>query len=263
MHEAQHEHSTADRKLYYRARGLSTYYFVNAIFNIVRTPMTYMRGIEDILGDARTEWFSHPFKNYTNLHEFARCAISRILTEDLHDEEANLSFLKEFVTRYNIPLDLADYEEDRDGLADAFAESEEFDNALEELTDEVFHVLFNDVGFLQKFNSLLASYFRDAGFEPSSNSHVMKNGRLRRVRIPVWARRAIYFRDRGECRACKRTLAMTINQTEFERYDHIVALAFFGANDVTNLQLLCVACNSEKAARSEPVSELYLKALQQ
>ena len=55
---------------------------------------------------------------------------------------------------------------------------------------------------------------------------------------------------------------MTVNQTEFERYDHIVPLASHGANDVTNLQLLCEECNLKKSARSEPVSSLYLRALQ-
>jgi 5-methylcytosine-specific restriction endonuclease McrA len=147
-------------------------------------------------------------------------------------------------------------------MSEAIATSAEFDRSLEELTDEVFHVLFNDLGFLQHFNRLIAGYIGQADFDPDSSANATKGGTLRRVAIPAWVRKAIYFRDRGECRTCKRTLAMTVNQTEFERYDHIVPLASHGANDVTNLQLLCEECNLKKSACSEPVSSLYLRALQ-
>lgn len=262
MADARRTEPTNERKRYYEARGFSTYYFANAVFNVVTDSMAYMRGIEEILGDAATVWFTKPFKPYTNLHEFARSVISEVLFEDLYKAEQDLTFFGAFVKRYNIPLLMTDYEDDRDGLFDAIAESAEFDASLEALTDEVFHVLFNDVGFLQKFNDLVARYIQSAEFEPFGNPNATKTGTLRRVRIPVWARKAIYFRDRGECRSCKKTLAMTVNQTDFERYDHIVPLASFGANDVTNLQLLCEGCNLEKSARAKSVSELYLKALQ-
>ena len=262
MAEARRTEPTNERKRYYQSRGFSTYYFANAVFNVVRSPMAYMRGIEEILGDLGTAWFTKPFKSYTNLHEFARSVISEILFDDIYDPDGDLAFFDEFVKSYGVPIALAEYIEDRDALFDAISESEELDRSLEELTDEVFHVLFNDVGFLQKFNLLVASYIQDAGFDPDGNPDVTKKGTLRRVRIPKWARKAIYFRDRGECRACKRTLAMTVNQTEYERYDHIVPLASYGANDVTNLQLLCEECNLKKSARAEPVSELYLKTLQ-
>ena len=35
----------------------------------------------------------------------------------------------------------------------------------------------------------------------------------------------------------------------------------FGANDVTNLQLLCEPCNLKKAAGREPVSKFYQRAI--
>lgn len=161
---------------------------------------------------------------------------------------------------YGIPLSLEEHFEDRDALCDAIGETEEFDRSLEELTDEVFHILFNDVGFLQSFNRLVACYIELTCFE--DDVLFTKNGTLRRAAIPEWAKKAVYHRDKGECRACKRTLAMTINQTDFERYDHIVPLARHGANDITNLQLLCEECNSKKSAHDEPVSLLYLRALQ-
>ena len=51
-----------------------------------------------------------------------------------------------------------------------------------------------------------------------------------------------------------------ISRLETERYDHIVPLARFGANDVTNLQLLCEPCNLAKSAENEPVSRRYQRA---
>jgi 5-methylcytosine-specific restriction endonuclease McrA len=138
------------------------------------------------------------------------------------------------------------------------SESDRFQGALDDLTDEVFYVLFNDVGFLQAFNGLCARYIENSGFGEDLKTRA---GTLRRVHIPVWARRAIFHRDKGECRACKRSLAAMINQLETERYDHIVPLARFGANDVTNLQLLCEPCNLTKSAGEEPVSKLYQRAI--
>jgi hypothetical protein len=255
------EQQAAGGKIYYRARGFGTYYFSNVISNIVADPFSYIRGIEDIFGDAKTAWFAEPFKTYTNLHEFIRCIASEILLEDMNDFDADLSFLSEFLARYKVPLS-AENAEDRDSLWEKLGELHEFDDALEELTDEIFHVLFNDVRFLGKFNNLVASYIENAELEPDLVPYVTQKGTLRRVSIPQWARKAVYFRDRGECRVCKRTLAMTVNQTEFERYDHIIPLAGHGANDVTNLQLLCEACNQKKSASIEPVSDLYLRALQ-
>ena len=262
MTDVRSTEPSVGRKRYYHARGFSTYYFANAIFNIVIHSSSYIRGIEDILGDLKTAWFTAPFKAYTNLHDFSRQIINDILFEGLQDPDKDLALLRDFIKKYEIPIVIDEYSDDTDALDEALASSEEFDRSLEELTDEVFHVLFDDLGFLQDFNELIACYIEQAKVDAGSNPNVKKGGTLRRVTIPEWVRKAIYFRDRGECRTCKRTLAMTFNQTEFERYDHIVPLASHGANDVTNLQLLCEACNLKKSSLSEPVSLLYLKALQ-
>ncbi|WP_371824720.1 HNH endonuclease [Paracoccus sp. MA] len=52
-----------------------------------------------------------------------------------------------------------------------------------------------------------------------------------------------------------------MNQIETERYDHIVPLARFGANDITNIQLLCEPCNLKKSAKDVSVSPLYPRAI--
>ena len=54
------------------------------------------------------------------------------------------------------------------------------------------------------------------------------------------ARRAVLERDGWTCRACGRPTRTV---------DHVIAVALGGTNDMTNLQALCGACNTAKAAR--------------
>lgn len=241
---------------YYEARGYSVYYLTNTVFNVVRHSGDYSRGIEDILGDMRTLTLMRSFPRYTNLHEFVHEIATDVLTEEVEHEDGQCRYLREFLTTFNVPF-TADALESEEAFWDFAAETPRFHDALGEITDEVFHVLFNDVGFLQNFNDLCAGYIESSGLGEEMTT---QTGCLKRVRIPKWARRAIFHRDKGECRACKRSLAAAINRLETERYDHIVPLACFGANDVTNLQLFCEPCNLAKSAEKEPVSQLYQRA---
>jgi len=242
---------------YYEARGFSVYYLANAVFNLVSNPGAYLRGIEELLGDMRALTLMRPFHKYTNLHGFIRDVSVDIVTEEIGQDDGDQHFLRRFLKVYalEIPDEALDDEESFWNFA---AESDAFHGALDQLTDEVFHVLFNDVAFLQRFNQLTAGYIEMSGFGDEQRT---RSGSLRRAAIPVWARRAIFYRDKGECRSCKRSLAALINQLETERYDHIVPLARFGANDVTNLQLLCEGCNLRKSAADLPVSNMYQRAI--
>lgn len=198
-----------------------------------------------------------PFHRYTNLHEFIREISTDIVTEEVEQEDGEHRFLRQFFKVYGVSCSEAALESE-DSFWTFVSESSRFHDAVDEMTDEVFHVLFNDVRFLQRFNHLCAGYIENSGFGEDLKT---RRGTLKRVAIPVWARRAIFYRDKGECRACKRSLAAVINQLETERYDHIVPLARFGANDVTNLQLLCEPCNLKKSGGTVPVSTLYQHAL--
>jgi hypothetical protein len=242
---------------YYEARGFGVYYLANIIFNVVSGPQPYLNRIEEILGDAATEFFMRPFKKYTNLHEFIRCVVHDVITEGVRDVNEEGDFLREFLKVYNVEC-AASIIDDEDAFADFALESDQFHDALDEITEEIFHVLFNDVGFLLEFNRLCADYIEFSGF---GKTFTTRAGTLRRVAIPIWVRRGIFHRDKGECRSCKRSLAALINRLDTERYDHIVPLKRFGANDITNLQLLCESCNSKKSAKEFPVSKLYQRAI--
>src|SRR5262249_21735763 len=160
------------------------------------------------------------------LHVFIREIATDILTEEIEQEDGAYRFLRKFFAVYGVACPSSALQ-DEDAFWAWVSESDRFHDAVDELTDEVFHVLFNDVGFLQSFNQLCAGHIEGSGFGDELKT---RSGTLKRVAIPVWVRRAIFYRDKGECRSCKRSLAAVINQLETERYDHIVPLARFGAN---------------------------------
>jgi hypothetical protein len=116
--------------------------------------------------------------------------------------------------------------------------SEDFDSCVDQLTMEMFYILFQNREFLYNFNSGLSAY------NPNKN---------KRIAIPKWAQRAVFFRDHGCCVFCGKDLSGTIHATEDREihYDHIISLDNNGVNDVSNLQLCCKECNLGKSNSSD------------
>jgi hypothetical protein len=121
-----------------------------------------------------------------------------------------------------------------------------FAGLWERMTEEVFHLLFGNRGFLLDFNVQLASFRKERGDIPS-----------RRCSIPQWVKRAVYFRENGRCALCKKDLSGLVAVDPKQHYDHIVPLKALGANDPCNIQLLCAECNLGKAASAARTSLIY------
>ncbi|WP_448601928.1 HNH endonuclease [Thermoleptolyngbya sp.] len=68
-----------------------------------------------------------------------------------------------------------------------------------------------------------------------------------RIRIPSEVRRYVMERDRHQCNHC----GAGSEQAELT-VDHIIPLAQGGANDLSNLQVLCRRCNSTKRHGFDP-----------
>ena len=68
-----------------------------------------------------------------------------------------------------------------------------------------------------------------------------------RIRIPPEVRKYVFERDRYQCKSCGKTKL----ETELT-IDHIIPLASGGANDISNLQTLCGACNQQKKHHFDP-----------
>jgi 5-methylcytosine-specific restriction endonuclease McrA len=139
----------------------------------------------------------------------------------------------------------------------------DYEKLLEHLTEEVFFVLFSNRTFLYRFNNYLASRVIESSLEETaSNSAAFRRDRdgntvLKRVKIPDWAKRAVFFRDRGRCCDCGRDLNTTYSPINNAEYDHIVPIAHGGLHDVTNLQLLCAECNNSKRAGLREPGQMY------
>ncbi|MEU4664190.1 HNH endonuclease signature motif containing protein [Micromonospora chalcea] len=140
--------------------------------------------------------------------------------------------------------------------------SQVYDDLQAQIADEVFHTMFFNRVALGGLNRCLAMYVcdlapDDLGEYPEFAALLAKPGRLKRKRPPVWARRAVFFRDHGRCAACGTDLSGLLDALPHEQFDHIIPLARGGLNDVTNLQLLCRRCNNKKSDRARQPSSQY------
>jgi hypothetical protein len=134
---------------------------------------------------------------------------------------------------------------------------ESFTLLWEKITDEAFHLLFANRGFLLIFNKSLSSYLED---HPKIIPIKYRDnyGKIKRANnIPVWVKKAVYFRDQGKCVFCFKDLTGLLSTDQVIHYDHIVPLNCWGINDPCNLQLLCEECNLKKGGSQASTSIRY------
>jgi len=120
-----------------------------------------------------------------------------------------------------------------DDYMEKAGEEETYCDSLDLISLEMFYVLFENRYFLYKFNEYMAA------------CHEYE---IPRVYVPQWAKRAVFFRDKGKCVLCNKDLSGLLDVAEDKevQYDHIVPLENGGLNDISNLQLLCADCNQRK-----------------
>jgi 5-methylcytosine-specific restriction endonuclease McrA len=116
---------------------------------------------------------------------------------------------------------------------------------IEAIANSAFQLLFGDRTFLLAFNWYVARRVRTL---PATEHPELleRDGMLRRVRLPSWAKQGVFFRDRGRCASCLKDLSGIIATGGEAHYDHIVPRALGGCNDPANFQLLCSNCNLTK-----------------
>lgn len=112
----------------------------------------------------------------------------------------------------------------------------EYDDAVSNLTRELFYVLFQNRDFLYRFNCYLAN--SESNFD--------------RCSIPSWVKKVVKYRDKGKCVCCGKDLSGLLDYEDDNsiHFDHIVSLKNGGLNDVTNIQLMCRDCNLKKSSSS-------------
>ncbi|WP_338783130.1 HNH endonuclease signature motif containing protein [Streptomyces sp. DG1A-41] len=138
-----------------------------------------------------------------------------------------------------------------------------YEDLMSRIADEVFFVMFSNRRALANLHKFLAVYVREVdpqyiGEDENELGRLLeRDGELKRVRPPGWARKAVFYRDRGRCTSCGVNLSGLIDTFDVANYDHMMPLSRGGLNDVTNLQLLCERCNNRKADRITIPSNRY------
>jgi len=274
-----------------------TYYFCNIIKNILYYPDDYLRKLNEFYGDGKIYFRIAKFGKISALHEFIEFIILDIYYEQA-DESAlarkkhiletlqELPILLQHMKPSMLPIERAlEYHNmkhqsfeaylnklgkdfidcDEDDVYEFIQELREdgvFDQLIEHIAKEVFHVLFQNRELTKIFNIMMADALqREASYEglpKELENFFVKPGILKRATIPKWVRRAVFYRDRGRCVLCDKDLSGQINLENQENYDHIVPLAKHGLNDVSNIQLLCKECNQiDKRAGHAVTSDKY------
>lgn len=269
-----------------------TYHFANVIRNILSSRVDYLYSLDEFYGDDDCLRFARPFPRYSALHSFIEFFVHQLLTEEVIglaerqelvrrfasipealSPHPSLLPLNEALNYHEIPhtpfLDwlaeraLSFVDASEDDAFDYYSDLQEegpYDALLERTVSEVFHVLFQNRRLLLLFNDLIAFKLSKSELyciPVELSPFFAKNGVLRRVAIPTWVQRAVFFRDRGMCVLCRCDLSGVLSIGSIENYDHIVPLAQGGLNDVTNIQLLCQRCNLEKRDDGPQTSDLY------
>lgn len=281
--------------MHIQARFYETYELCAIVDGVLHDQAEHVVKLEGFHGDDQwTAWVS-PYKKYSAFHQFIEFVVREVHAEqadavdmakrkNMFAAYASVPGAIEDMTPNRLPIEIAfdhhgiEYQsfsehlketgcnfQDADGndvyeFMNEVWLSEAYEKLLDQTVAEMFHVLFQNRNLLLIFNEYASGILSRANVEDaeSSASELFAGGTLRRARPPVWAQRAVFFRDRGRCVMCDKDLSGLTNLANIENYDHIVPLALFGLNDVSNLQLLCVECNQfEKKAAAAITSSRY------
>lgn len=273
----------------------ATYRYASIVRNVLYDQFSYLRHLDSFYGDGAYLSFSKPFPRYSALHSFIEFVVDEVLMEE--SLEVDLDVLQDMAERFSsLPEAVADMALIRIPVDEAFTahgiEEESFEawlndqgvqfvdatkdqlhdyitglrlgqgyeDLLWQTTQEVFFVVFQNRSLLLLFNEMMARQFETTDYDSIDESqrwYFRRQGYLRRMAIPTWAMKAVFFRDRGLCVLCRRDLTGLVNVWNRENFDHIVPLRRGGMNDVSNLQLLCRECNLKKSAHAPRTSSTY------
>jgi hypothetical protein len=262
-------------------RFYETYHYANILSNVISDPFSYLHGIHSWYEDNEEATFLPAFPKISRLHGFAAHIISSLIDEQISNPEINQVsrtgindvWIDRALRYHNLPCEgfqefckypsISSNTLVEDDLFDYHQElrlSGEIEKLVEHLAKEVFYVLFGNRAFLAQFNYFMAGalqlFFSEV---PDSvlGRQISKPGVLKRATLPMWVKRAVFYRDRGMCTFCQKDLSGTVSSQPDSQFDHIIALASGGMNDVTNIQLLCQPCNGSKSSSCVPVSSKY------
>jgi len=240
---------------------MKRFFNIQAGYDLVQRAVSAVYGelegfdyFEDFV-DHDTEAFTNRVRSpqrHTLLHLFLENLEVESLEADLHDvsPSENFAFLASYVRVAGVepPPWFNEKEIDR--------HSEEAKTMFPQLAKAVvassaFEILFNDREFLHRFQLNVTDALRRSDTPHPTNCYTA-GGQVRRcARIPMWLKKAVFFRDRGRCQMCFKDVSGQLYVANEYHLDHVLSLAAFGTNDPTNFQLLCENCNLRKSVGRE------------
>lgn len=266
----------------FEIKYFETYYFANIISNILREPFAYFRSLDEFFGENNYRNFFKPFPKISRLHHFIMFIIESINFEEINSEQIkaiashktklwiemafeHYEFKFESFDNWIVSQEKSRMDINEDDIIEYLNEiqlSGPYELLLERMANEIFFILFLNRQVLQWFNNLVANQIQHCYLEEIDIEDLVffrRDGILKRVNIPNWVRKAVFHRDRGLCVNCNKDLSGLLSIGSTENFDHMVPLAIGGINDVTNIQLLCEACNKSKHAKQIQTSSKYEK----
>lgn len=279
----------------FEARYYDTYRIAGLVKELIENPFEYIRQLEGFYVDDERYTFLEPFPKESHFHKLIRFVIEEIMAEDQNDFD--LDEVKNKVgdsektsdSRPNkylfSPLEMAFenhhiefqsfhewiLDQDRkfesataNDLYDYYCETrltQDFEDLISKMVEEVFYITFLNRKLMRDFNKMMAvivvSNIKVTETPAEYKRHLKRDGILRRVDPPMWAKKAIFFRERGKCAITRTDLSGLLSTLNKAHYDHIVPLAEGGMNDISNLQLLAEDVNLKKSASNDETSIVY------
>jgi hypothetical protein len=264
-----------------RMEYYSTYSFAALIQDLALNGFDVSEIFDDFIKQHLGDIF-HPFPKFSILHQFIAFVVRKNFEEEVDDvvldsivnikdyilwvDEAlkiykitHLEF-KDWLRERSLTVEELEHEDNILEYYEYLYEIGPFKELLQKIADEVFFILLINRTFLYYFNKQLSSRIakiKTQDLQERASKHFKKDGILKRVNIPIWARKAVFFRDRGICSNCQKDISGLVNINNSKHFDHIVPLISGGLNDISNLQLLCETCNLHKGGKEILVSNIY------
>lgn len=135
---------------------------------------------------------------------------------------------------------------------------ESFIELWEKKTDDAFYFIFSNRTLLIRFGLLLSEYIKKELIPRQLlRPYTTKKSKIKRIVFPNWVKRAVFYRDRGQCVYCDKDLSGLLHTMPDKHFDHMVSLNEYGTNDPTNVQLTCSECNLRKSGKPPIISPRY------
>jgi len=258
-----------------------TYYYANVIHNILRNQFDWLVNLHQWHENHGEEMFLQHFNKWSVFHDFCYCIIDNLVSEKIDDIEEDrlcqdhtaVPWIDHALAYHNIDHDGFDawlrsinvkrQNINQDTLFEYHQElvlTGEQDALITTMTNELFTVLFANRQLMELFNryvSMVISRYKISEVDETLRSEMKSDGVVRRADIPEWVKKAVYYRERGKCAQCTKDLMGIVSIFDARHYDHIIPLAEGGINDITNIQLLCEACNLSKGRKIVSTSCRY------